>query len=77
MPLAPLYDVSRSHIYIEHLYPIGLTIPDADGGGVFHTNYQDFLYTDRLEVIPLPAALPLFLTGLAGLGAMRRHKRRA
>jgi len=56
---------------------IGLTIPDADGGGVFHANYQDFLYTGQLEVIPLPAALPLFLTGLAGLGFMRRRKRRA
>ena len=29
------------------------------------------------EVIPLPAALPLFLTGLAGLGLMRRRKRQA
>ena len=30
-----------------------------------------------LNVIPLPAALPLFLTGLAGLGLMRRRKRQA
>ena len=30
-----------------------------------------------LAVIPLPAALPLFLTGLAGLGLMRRRRRRA
>ena len=29
------------------------------------------------SVIPLPAALPLFLTGLAGLGLMRRRKRQA
>ena len=28
-------------------------------------------------IIPLPAALPLFLTGLAGLGLMRRRKRQA
>ncbi len=47
----------------------------ADDGTVFHTNYQDFLYTGQLEVIPLPAALPLFLTGLAGLAYLRRRKK--
>ena len=33
--------------------------------------------TQASAVIPLPAALPLFLTGLAGLGLMRRRKRTA
>ena len=42
------------------------------GGGL--TNYEITLAV-ALEVIPLPAALPLFLTGLAGLGLMRRRQR--
>ena len=49
----------------------------ADDNTVFHTTSQDFLYTGQLFVIPLPAALPLFLTGLAGLGLLRRRQRRA
>ena len=33
--------------------------------------------TGDLNVIPLPAALPLFLTGLAGLSLIRRRQRQA
>lgn len=45
--------------------PMGLLITDFSGTA------------DVLSAVPLPAALPLFLTGLAGLGLMRRRQRRA
>ncbi len=37
----------------------------------------DNLSAQMLSVVPLPASLPLFFTGLAGLGLMRRRQRRA
>ena len=41
------------------------------------TTFQLELITEPdLAVIPLPAALPLFLTGLAGLALIRRRRRR-
>lgn len=54
---------------------IGLVVDPGDTD-VFHTNYQDFLYTGSLVVIPLPAALPLFLTALAGLGGLAYRRRK-
>ncbi len=37
--------------------------------------YNVILEVSEVAVIPLPAALPLFITGLAGLGLLRRRKR--
>lgn len=44
-----------------------LQIQDADG--------NTLNFSEAPAAIPLPAALPLFLTGLAGLGIMRRRQR--
>ena len=38
-------------------------------------NLDNLQFNNAVAVIPLPAALPLFLTGLAGLGLMRRRRR--
>lgn len=42
---------------------------------------EEFLYSDAFEIspseVPLPAALPLFLAGLAGLGFLNRTRRAA
>ena len=58
----------------------GHRIPGDDSTGVLRGwieggGTNDWLV--QVSVIPLPAALPLFLTGLAGLALLRRRKRQA
>ena len=54
---------------------------DGVGGGSRDINFtgfgDPFAKFTQVTPIPLPAALPLFLTGLAGLGLMRRRHRQA
>lgn len=59
------------HIISEDIY-IGVTMDSWRMGGTA------FAYTRTTEptVVPLPAALPLFLGAVAGLGVMGRRRRR-
>ena len=56
----------------------GLSVVDRDASGrILSLAGRGSVDTGGVSVIPLPAALPLFLTGLAGLGLLRRRKRKA
>ena len=46
-------------------------------GGGARNFVSGYVSTEAASEVPLPAALPMFLAGLAGVGALRRKKRTA
>ena len=55
-------------------YPFfNVRIDEVDGGGVADLYGQDVTFSKSSAVIPLPAGLPLLLSGLAGLVWLRRR----
>lgn len=48
-----------------------------NASGNFEAGIDNVFLVGATSPIPTPAALPLFLTGLAGLGLLRRRKRKA
>ena len=55
-------------------------VPFATGSGAFVLNSMGdttFTATPGVSAVPLPAALPLFATGLVGLGLLGRRRKKA
>lgn len=80
-PQSPLSQlaVSGGSCPISEWQDFGSNFCTVDGTG--HTTAAfaaRFYYVDIVSPVPLPAGLPLVLTGLAGLAGLRmRHKRKA
>ena len=56
-----------------------LGCPGGSGGGCLPSNDgpDSFIAFKQSSTVPLPGAIPLFLTGLVGLGVLARRKRKA
>ena len=70
---------SNATTMLEHTYTFisatNLSNVSLFFGGVGSDNSGAILDDVKLSAVPLPAAAPLFLMGLAGLGAMARRRR--
>ena len=56
-----------------------LGCPGGSGGGCLPSNDgpDSFIAFKQSSTVPLPGAIPLFITGLVGLGVLARRKRKA
>jgi|GEM_PF-3926403 hypothetical protein len=56
-----------------YTFSIGATAPSQASAVVVDYSGED-IYAGGLKIVPVPAALPLFLTALAGIGLIARRR---
>ncbi len=64
-----------SAAFLAGLNTLSFNVTDVGAPGAFRASVE--ITADRLSAVPLPAALPLFVTALAGLGFMSRRRKAA